>query len=472
MLYGPAVQDYRDHDAVALAALARTGEATPQELLAAARARAAEVNPGLNAIVREVDPPSPRGPEPEGGRPFAGVPFLLKDLHQHLAGVPTSGGSRALVDVPATETSAIVERWVEAGLVVFGKTNSPEFGAKGVTEPHAFGATRNPWNIAHTPGGSSGGSAAAVAAGIVPCAAASDGGGSIRIPAAFCGLLGLKCTWGRIPRGPRVGPGNLTAVPGCVSRSVRDTARWFDVSNGFDPRDPFSLPRVEGWERDLGKALPDLAGKRAAIVVDIGQAVVAPEVVELVTEAAEALIALAGLRRVDVAIRLPRTGAAWGVTGSVGVLKDLGDRWPDRADDLTPAMRRAAEAASEHYDARAAIQAERRRIELNEAMADLFEQADVVLASTNPDVAFGADTRAPTTFGGLEAKPINHGALTIPSNIYGNPAISIPVGQAADGLPVGLQVLAPHFQEQVLLDLSLAVERERPWPLVAPGAPV
>lgn len=137
---------------------------------------------------------------------------------------------------------------------------------------------------------------------------------------------------------------------------------------------------------------------------------------------------------------------------------------PECVEDLTPAMRWAAESASEHFDAAAAIQAERRRIELNEAMADLFEQADIVFASTNPDIAFGADTRAPTTFGGLEARPINHGALTIPSNTYGNPAISIPVGQSAEGLPVGLQVLAPHFQEQVLLDLALAMERERPWP--------
>lgn len=162
--------------------------------------------------------------------------------------------------------------------------------------------------------------------GLLTLATAGDGGWSIRIPAGLCGLVGLKCTWGRIPRGPKVGPGNLTAVPGCVSRSVRGTARWSDVSNGFDPRDPFSLPRVEGWERGLGSTLPDLAGKRAAILVDIGQAVVAPEVVELVTESAEALIGLAGIKRVDVAVRLPRTGAAWGITGSVGILKDLGDR--------------------------------------------------------------------------------------------------------------------------------------------------
>lgn len=156
-----------------------------------------------------------------------------------------------------------------------------------------------------------------------------------------------------------------------------------------------------------------------------------PRVVEIVTEAAEWPIAATGLRRVDVATRLPRTGAAWGVTGSVWLVKDLGDRWPACADDLTPPMRRGVEAAIEHYDVHAAVQAERRRIELNEAMADLFEQADVVLAATNPDVAFAADASPPTTFGGLEAKPINHGALTIPSDIYGNPAISLSPSSAS-----------------------------------------
>lgn len=447
----------------------RTGERSPLEELDATFA-AIEAS-GLNAF-SHLDPARARASAAAAdvGAPFGGVPIGVKELDE-VEGWPATEASVAMADVVAERTSTKVQRIVDAGGVLVGLTTASEFGGVNQTRTKLNGATRNPWDPERTPGGSSGGSAAAVAGGLLTLATAGDGGGSIRIPAGFCGLVGLKCTWGRIPRGPRIGPGNLTAVPGCVSRSVRDTARWFDVTNGFDLRDPLSLPRVEGWERDLGTFLPDLVGKRAAIVIDIGQAVVAPEVVELVTEAAEALTSIVGLRRVDVAVRLPRTGAAWGVTGSVGILKDLGDRWPACADDLTPAMRRAAEAASEHYDAAAAIQAERRRIELNEAMADLFEQADVVLAATNPDVAFGADTRAPTTFGGLEARPINHGALTIPSNIYGNPAISIPVGQAADGLPVGLQVLAPHFQEQVLLDLALAMERERPWPLVAPGAP-
>ncbi len=456
-------------DAVSLVETFRSGERSPAEELEATLA--AIERSELNAF-SHLDPDAARAAAAAADvtQPFGGVPIGVKEL-ERVTGWPDTHASVALADQVATYTDTRIERLVGAGGVLVGLTTASEFGGVNQTWTKLNGATRNPWNPERTPGGSSGGSAAAVAGGLVTVATAGDGGGSIRIPAGFCGLLGLKCTWGRIPRGPHVGPGNLTAVPGCVSRSVRDTARWFDVSNGFDARDPLSLPRVEGWERDLGTFLPDLRGKRAAIVVDVGNAVVAPEVVELVTAAAEDLIALAGLARVDVAVRLPRTGAAWGISGGIGLVETLGDRWPDRADDLTPAMRAGVEAALAHYDAEAAVKVERRRIELNEAMADLFEQADVVLASTNPDVAFNAEGRQPSTFGGREAKPINHGALTIPSNIYGNPAISVPIGTASDGLPVGLQVLAPHFQEQLLLDLALVMERERPWPLLAPGSP-
>src|SRR5262245_25586999 len=137
---------------MALAALVRSGDVEPSELLDAARSRAAEVNPRINAIVADIDPVPANG---AGDGPFAGVPFLIKDLHQHLTGYPTSGGSRSLASVPMTETAAVVQRWLDAGLVIFGKTNTPEFGAKGITEPELFGPARNPWNTAHTPGGSS-----------------------------------------------------------------------------------------------------------------------------------------------------------------------------------------------------------------------------------------------------------------------------------------------------------------------------
>ncbi|MDZ7674872.1 MAG: amidase [Acidimicrobiales bacterium] len=456
-------------DAVSLVEAFRAGERSPREELDATLAAIERSN--LNTMSHlDVDRSRSMAESADVSPPFGGVPMGIKELDL-VEGWPATRASVPFKDEVASATDTKIERLADAGAVFAGLTTSSEFGGVNQTWTKLNGATRNPWNPDRTPGGSSGGSAAGVAGGIFTIASGGDGGGSIRIPAGFCGLFGLKCTYGRIPHGPSSGPGNLTAVPGCLSRSVRDTARWFDVSNGFDARDPFSLPRVEGWERDLGSFVDDLRGKRAAIVVDIGNAVVAPEVVELVQAAAEELIGLAGLERVDVTVNLPNVGGAWAVSGGVGIVETLGDKWPGCADDLTPAMRMAVEVALEHYDAHAAVKVERRRTELNEAMADLFEQADLVLAATNPDVAFGADRSIPTTFGGLDAKPMNHGALTIPANIYGNPAISLPIGTSSEGLPVGLQVLAPHFQEQLLLDLALVWERERPWPLVASGYP-
>ncbi len=173
------------------------------------------------------------------------------------------------------------------------------------------GVTRNPWDLTKTTGGSSAGSSAAVAGGLVPLATGGDGGGSIRIPAGFCGLVGMKGTAGRIPRGPKTVIGPLTVVLGCMARSVRDVARYFDVCNGNDARDPYSLPRVEGWERDLGRH--DLAGMRMAISPTLGSAVVSAEVEELVVEAGQALARDAGLQLVDVPVQLPSLGAEWAI---------------------------------------------------------------------------------------------------------------------------------------------------------------
>lgn len=453
-------------DTVSLVEAFRAGERSPVEEVEATLA-AIEAS-DLNAVCftdPEAALDAARGADVR--LPFGGVPIGVKELDT-VKGWPDTHASVPFADEIGQFTSTYIERLATAGAILTAQTTASEFGGVNQTFTKLHGATRNPWDPERTPGGSSGGSAAAVAGGLVTIATGGDGGGSIRIPAGFTGLLGLKCTWGRLPRGPQAGPGNLTAVPGCLSRSVRDTARWFDVANGFDAHDPLSLPRVEGWEDGLGTFRDDLAGMSAVIAPDLGSAVVAPETVELVTEAAEWLIGAAGLTRRQVAVAVPPMGGAWSVTGAVGLVETLGDRWPDCAGDLTGPMRVGVRHAIEHYDVEAAVRAERRRVQLNEVMADLFDQVDIVFAATNPDVAFAADGRLPSTFGGLEAKPINNGALTIPSNVYGNPAVSIPIGLNADGLPVGLQVLAGHHREQLLLDLALLVERERPWPLVAP----
>jgi aspartyl-tRNA(Asn)/glutamyl-tRNA(Gln) amidotransferase subunit A len=257
-----------------------------------------------------------------------------------------------------------------------------------------------------------------------------------------------------------------------MARSVRDTARWFDVTNGHDPRDPLSLPRVEGWEAGLGTHLDELRSMRVAVVDDWGGAAVSPIMWELLEEAATQLIDDCGLRRViGLDTHVPRMGGAWSISGMISIAAQLGDKWPDCADDLTPEMRYGLEATAGRYDATSRARIERRRTEVNEAMARIFDTSDggvdFVITATNPDVAFDADGPLPSVFGGVDAGAANNGRLTFPANLHGSPAISVPAG-LLDGLPIGLQIVGRHFSEPLLLDLALTMERNRPWPLVAP----
>ncbi|MDZ4824928.1 MAG: amidase [Actinomycetota bacterium] len=453
-------------DACSLVDAFRAGERSPLEELDATLAAidASELNAFSYLAPDEARAEAERA---DVSLPFGGVPVGVKELSP-VSGWPLTEASVVLRDRVATHDSTMVQRLRDAGSVLVGLTTASEFGGVNLTFTKLNGATLNPWNHDHTPGGSSGGAASAVAGGLVPLATGGDGGGSIRIPAAFTGLPGLKNTYGRIPKGPDLVIGSLTAVSGCLSRSVRDMARYLDVCNGFDSRDPYSLPRVEGWESGLGSY--DLRGKRAVIAVDLGVAAVADDVAAAVVAAAEDLARTWGLELVDVPVKLPELSLEWALAGLAEVRKDLGDLWPDCMGDLTREIRFGLRIAEKMYniDVRAKIEAT--RVRTNEAMADLFDQVDFVIASTNPDVAFGAEGPLPNVVNGVEVSPGNNGALTIPANIYGSPALSIPVGTVR-GLPVGLQVLAPHHREGWLLDMALAAERERPWPLVAPGAP-
>jgi Asp-tRNA(Asn)/Glu-tRNA(Gln) amidotransferase A subunit family amidase len=405
--------------------------------------------------------------------PFGGVPIGVKEL-EPVAGWPYTEASLVFADRLSAFDSTHVTRLRAAGAVLAGQTTASEFGGINCTSTKLHGITRNPWDTERTPGGSSGGSAAAVAGGLVPIATGGDGGGSIRIPAGFTGLFGLKSTYGRIPRGPNTLQPPLTVTVGCMARSVRDTARWFDVCNGFDPRDTLSLPRVSDWETQLGSF--DLAGKRAVVSVDLGAAIVEPRAAAVITEAAEALIRDAGLMRVDVVVQLPQSGLEWAMSNLVGLVEELGDRYPECNDDLTPEIQIGMNLAAHHFTIRSAGKADAFRVALNEQLADIFDQADFVFAATNPETAFAAGGPMPTTVGGVDLmttygfdKAIgNNGALTIPANLSGMPAVSIPVG-TVDGAPVGLQVIGKHHEEQLLLDLARLAERERPWPLVAPG---
>jgi Asp-tRNA(Asn)/Glu-tRNA(Gln) amidotransferase A subunit family amidase len=458
-------------DACSLVEAFRSGERLPSEEIE--RVLAAVEGSQLNAFYF-LDPDGARAAarQADVGLPFGGVPVGIKEL-DHVEGWPAAAASLALAGEVSNYTGTTVRRLEQAGAAKVGSTPSSEFGGLNISVSKAHGVTHNPWQRGRTAGGSSGGSAAAVAGGLVPIASAGDGGGSIRIPAGFCGLVGMKGTAGRIPRGPRTDIAPLTVVLGCVARSVRDAARWYDVCAGFDARDPYSLPRVDGWERDLGQALADgaLRGKRAVIAPDLGSAVVRPEVEAVVREAAEALVRDAGLVLVDAPVKMPGLGLEWAMSNMAQLRRELGDRWPACKDDLTLEIAFGLELASNVYDLDVAARFEDQRITANETMADLFDQVDFVLCATNPDVAFPAEIGINTRVGGQQVGPENNGALTIPANVVGNPAISVPVAPV-DGLPVGLQIMGRHHEDALLLDLALLVERERPWPLTAPGAPL
>jgi Asp-tRNA(Asn)/Glu-tRNA(Gln) amidotransferase A subunit family amidase len=400
-------------------------------------------------------------------RPFGGVPMGVKELEK-VAGWPDTEASLVFADRVAGYDTTMVSRLVGAGATLVGLCTASEFGGLNVSTTKLNGTTHNPWQHGRTAGGSSGGSSAAVAGGLVPIATGGDGGGSIRIPAGFTGLVGMKGTAGRIPRGPETEIAPLTVVKGCQARSVRDVARWFDVCAGYDGRDPYSLPSHGRWEAGLGSH--DLRGSRVAVCPDLGKAVLRPEVEENVRAAAEALIADAGLELVDLDVDFPGLGFEWAMSNLAQLAKDLEGSWPECRDDLTREMAMGFEMAFESYDLRMAATVERNRTAMNERMAAVFDDVDLLICATNPDVAFPAEITANTRVGDTKVGLENNGVLTIPANIVGVPSISVPV-EPAFGLPVGMQIMARHHEDALLLDLARIVEQTLPWPRVAPAAP-
>ena len=462
-------------DACSLVDAFRAGTISPTEALEGSLAAIADSE--LNAVCFIDEERARRSATvADVNLPFGGVPIGVKELDP-VKGWPQTEASLVFKDRIADEDGTMTARLRGAGAVLVGQTTASEFGGINVTYTRLHGATSNPYDLERTPGGSSGGSAASVAGGLLPLCTGGDGGGSIRIPAGFTGLFGLKATFGRIPKGPKTEIEPLTAVLGCVSRSVRDTARWFDACNGHDEYDPFSLTRVEGWEAGLDQH--ELHGKRVAVSIDLGAAIVASAMRDKVEEAADLLIKDAGLERVDVPIELPRGGLEWALAGTASLLVGLGDLYPGCEAQLTPEIMLAANIATNHYNVDTAKNIEAFRRQIIVQMAQIFERVDFIVCATNPDVAFGARGPMPTTIDGVdliaehgfEAAVGNNGALTIPANTTGHPAVAIPIG-LIDGLPVSLQIMGRRHAEQFLLDLARIVERERPWPLVAPGAPI
>jgi aspartyl-tRNA(Asn)/glutamyl-tRNA(Gln) amidotransferase subunit A len=442
--------------------------------------------------------------------PFGGVPVGVKEL-ETVEGWPATEASLVFEDRVGTATTTVLEHlFGKGGVVPVGLTTASEFGGLNVSVTRLNGVCHNPWQHGKTAGGSSGGSAAAVSGGLVSLATGGDGGGSIRIPAAYCGLVGMKGTYGRVPRGPHAFFRPGTVVLGCLARSVRDAARYFDVTAGTDLRDPWSLPSHGQWEAGLGTH--DLAGKTIGVVPNLSGVTLEPGVEERVRESAEALAKATGMRVVDpFDVAVPNLTAHWMMGNLSTLLAGLGDLWPKCIDLLTDEIAVGMLLAQSMYNLHTAAVAEAQRLEANEGMARAFEQVDFIVAATNPGPAFPAEAPMsnPTssfidwaksndyamkgfrsvmagirvTTGVFPKFPnlmldlvkerfpdlLHMGALTIISNIYGNPAVSIPAG-LVDGLPVGMQVLAPHHQDGLLFDVALAAERELGWPKLAPGA--
>lgn len=466
-----SIHDYEQYDAIALAELVRKGEAKPEELLDSAVERLDAVNPKLNAVVIPMIDTAREAIAaglPDG--PLRGVPYLLKDLHLLFAGARTTNGCAMFANNVADHDSEFVRRCKQAGLVVFGKTATPEFGLSTTTESALFGVTRNPWADGITAGGSSGGAAAAVAAGVVPAANASDGGGSIRIPASCCGLFGLKPSRGRIPFGPDAGEGwNGMSSIHAVTRSVRDSAALLDAVSAPERGAPYAAPpqarpyleEVDARPVRLRIAIqtrafngvdvhPDCveAARRAADLCEkLGHEIV-PAQVEVDWEP------LGDAARIVIAAHLRATLDARA--------EELGrDLVQDDVENMAWFMAQGATQRGVHEYARSVkcIHATTRLME------DFLEDFDVLLTPTmaTPPAALGKLSLSNPDVQEFVTCLAESTGFTQLLNASGHPSASIPLHWNAEGLPIGTQLTGRFGDEATLFRLAAELERAQPW---------
>ena len=461
--------EYDDYDALGLGQLVRSGEVSAKELLNEAIDRVERVNDKLNAIVYRyydearsaIDAGLPDGP-------FQGVPFLLKDLHLFMQGLVSSNGSAMWRGNIADHDSTLVKRYKDAGLVIFGKTNSPELGLNPVTEPREFGPSRNPWNTDVTPGGSSGGAGAAVAAGILPVAHASDGGGSIRIPASCCGLVGLKPSRGRIPFGPDKAEGWAgLSTSHVVSRTVRDTAAMLDATAGTETGEAYAAPHHAGtfleatrtapgplriavsrekWGQ--GKYQPEaLAGldKTVAVLEGLGHTV---EEARPDFDGEQVASNMFSIISVNTALAVRQRAAECGCSVEELDMED-GTRFYLELGNAISAT-----------DYAEAIQMNQR---LGRLLGQFHQQYDVLLALTlsSPPVPVGFISEAPQE----EYADRLFGFMgdTGFYNQTGQPSLSLPLHWSDEGLPMGMMFTAAYGNDALLLQLAGQLEDSAPW---------
>jgi aspartyl-tRNA(Asn)/glutamyl-tRNA(Gln) amidotransferase subunit A len=450
---------YQASTALELARRVADGSLSPVQLTECALHLAAAAEPAINAYAallaaRARREAAEREAEARAGRirgVLHGVPIAVKD-NFYYQGEPTGKGSLTSSDEPARESAPMVARLVDAGAVVIGKTTTPEFGWKGTGSSPRTGVTRNPWDPARTSGGSSAGSGATVAAGAVPVATGTDAGGSIRIPAAFCGVVGFKPTLGAIP----VWPGTVNETlshAGPLTRSVADARAVFELSRGPDPRDPQSAFAARLAGRPGRRLRVGLLREPFGIAPDAGVATVFGRACQLISAAG--LAELADVASLDTPLPRDIFEAMW-VTG-----RGLGfaDLIRDHGDVMDPGLTRLLPLAQEYSLARYYQALEARRA-FNTKLFALFGPWDLLVMPTMPGTAFAAEAEVPP--GGEAGAPlpwITWTPYTYPFNISGQPAVTVPCGLAADGLPAGLQVVGPWAHDLQVLDFAEACER-------------
>jgi len=467
-----AFAEYEKFDGLGLAELVKQKKVSALELVDEAIARAEQHNPKLNAIIfKAFDAARDAAKKgvPDGA--FSGVPMLLKDMRAGAVGMPTRNGSRMVPTVPADHDSTLVSRYRAAGLIPLGKTNVPEFGILPVSESKLYGPARNPWNTDHTPGGSSGGSAASVAAGIVPLAHSTDGGGSIRIPAACCGLVGLKVSRGRITQGPDNADSTAgLSVDNCVTRSVRDTAAMLDLSSALDYGDPYFAPPAQGSYLESIKTEP----KRLKIAVSMKNYRGAPFHAD-VTEALQKAVKLCEQLGHTVEEHTPSVANSeeltmafmvlWATASAYGIemLTRMTGQTPslDNLEGLTFALYQRGKSVPAVQQ----IWAQQTMYRIARMMGKFHEQYDLWLTPTlaQPPLKIGTIDIDEQDLETAFAPIIDYVPFTATQNATGQPAINLPLHWNKNNLPIGVQFVARNGNEMLLLQLAAQIEQAAPW---------
>jgi len=462
--------DYRKYDAIGLAALIVKREVSAREVLETAIARAEQVNPSINAIIHKQYEQAGRAVTHGLSQgPLCGVPFLIKDLAFFEPGEPATFGSSLFRDYVADHESAYVTRCKKAGLVFMGRSSTPEFGLNPNTEPRIYGSCCNPWNVAYTAGGSSGGAAAAVAAGILPMAHATDGGGSIRIPAAQCGLFGLKPSRGRISMAPDAGEGWGGLSTGhVVSRSVRDSAAMLDCTAGIEPGDPYAAPAPElPFAQSIER--PPRKLRIALMLKDHRGAKLHPECLKAVegtaklcqslghiVEEADPKLDMVALRPMNARIAAANTARAcnlrWEALGRTPNPDDV------EAGTWAVYQRGLKVSGVEYIEAIAAAH------EIGRKMAAFLTSYDVILSTTlagpPPKLGYFDQNGDVQTF---TERVTEYLSVTPLHNATGTPAMSVPLHWSSDGLPIGVHFAGRYGEEATLLALAAQLETAQPW---------